>query len=477
MALSSASSVGPERAVSSPLEQRKADATPKADEGLASQNSSAAALKSHPASMDGSRYRAQMMSDVSQVQSFQGGKTREKSPASPSKPLEPAKLPATLDVTMEWKRSVEPIRVKTERLGSFEGGTSAYSLKFTTKALGIQSLVTCSIVICLDPRLTNPKEAVEKAVRLHCRAIAIGGTQGLKSMGNYYVAKPGKKAGESETSSGYPTGRYTADPNASKPKLGNTRADGSVVENSPSDVEILLSEGKTIRTTANRLKNARILAEAITFMIGEDGKRRKASPKFVEGAVQRLAAFSVADMNRLLDNGYTICFVDRSKKPKGGYPGGSEAPKGKDGNWKDGVGGYAAYGDKVLVIPCDGIGQVGGGDSDVLLHEIAHSISDCRVSDTLFGTITRSLDNDSAIVELFEAYAKRCGYDTGKGRSGKVSKPEAVWSHYACQGSHEYLAEGITFLKQGGASREALKSKDPKFYQKLLKLFPEDAAL
>ncbi len=464
MAISSTSAVGPERGNSFPTERGKE--VHSGGEGSSTESLPTVALNGNAASAGASRFRAKVLGDVSRVQAFHGAKT-----AVSKQP----KVSPIMEVTVPWNRSTECLKVKTQRVGSFEGGMVAYSLKFTTVALGIKSPVNCSIIVCLDSRLKNPQEAVEKAVRQHCYAIAEGGTKALKSMGNYYVARPGKKGGESEVGQGYPGGRYTADPGVEKPKTGNTRPDGSVVENSPNDVEILLSDGKNIHTTAERLKFARTLAGQITFVVDAEGKRHKAGGQFVEGVAQRLAAFSVADMKSLKDNEYTFCFVDSNNKPKGGYPGGRGAPTGKGGNWKEGVGGYAAYGDKVIVIPYDSIGKVAGGDSDVLLHEISHAVSDCRVSDRFFGAISRSLDNDGEVVKFFQAYAKRCGYDTGKGREGTITKHDAVWSTYACQGSQEYLAEGITYLKQGGASRALLKSKDPAFYEKLLKLFPEDA--
>ncbi len=253
--------------------------------------------------------------------------------------------------------------------------------------------------------------------------------------------------------------------------------EGRDAEDADGNLTLRLSSGKSIKTTATRLERARQLAQKITFVVRDDGTQVKASAAQIEKVARRLAAHSLEDMDLLERENYKVLLVNSKRTPRGGYPGGrAGAELADDSSWNPHIRGYVRSSHKVIVLPAEALDEKAGGGSDVLLHELGHALSDLRVDDgykhEIFGFgfgpyQIRDLDRSGPVMKLFEAYAKRCGYDTSKGRNGTATRTSAIWSGYALAGPQEYLAEGITFYQQGGADRQVLKDKDPEFFEYL----------
>lgn len=388
-------------------------------------------------------------------------------------------LPRTVDVQVPFDGYNLQVQVHCEEVGRWKNVPGSaqpwplYSLQFSTHVLSLHDAVFSSLTLSLDPTLADPVAAVRQVVSSHVQAIARVGSDRLSTLPSNYTVRAGQD-GAPVVEGDWPGGQYEGARVTTYTRQRERR------QPSEDDIELRLSSGKTVRTTRERLEKARRLADKITFVVRADGSQVKAGADLVEKVAQRLAAFSVQDMARLEEAGYKVMLVDRERKPKGGYPGGRPGLEvNDDGTWTPGVLGYASYEDKVIAVPLDAIDKVGGGGSDVLLHEFAHALSDARVADEPrwrilgfgIGTQVQSMDTGAVTNAHWNAYRRRCGW---VGKDQPPQNPAAVWSWYALTGPQEYLAEGISFYKQGGRERALLKDKDPGFYNSLRTLFPDD---
>lgn len=399
------------------------------------------------------------------------------------------KIPSELDVEVPFSGYKELIKVQTRPNGAYKGkpSYSCVGLVFQTLAFGTEAPVDCSIVVHIDRSCPNPSRAIEMVVKHHVLAAAGSKFEQLDKLAVTYTAKISKN-GDVGIMRGEPAqGVYVEGrPDGLPAKEFYTKfKSGSVLHHNGNERSIALSSGEHVWTTQERLAHARALAGRITFVVAPDGRRVKAPTDQLEKVAERLAAFSQADMKLMEQDGYKVLLVDSQRTPKGGYPGGrADLELAKDGSWSPKTGAYVSYESKLLVIPTESLDK-SWRKADVLMHELGHVMSDCRVKDTkpesyLYGLVKFSgeintLDHSSDIVALFKAYAKRCGYDIKKGRKGEVTNPKASWSDYANQGPQEYLAEGIALFKHGAANREKLLALDPDFFAKLKQMFPEDA--
>lgn len=419
----------------------------------------------------GSAYRAQLSQDVSSVAQ-----------------LGPAAIPREVEVQIPLKGHSEILRVQVSSNGEFRGKPAydCLGLSFVTYALGISCPIYCSILANIERGTPNPGALISKAVTQHVQSVAASNFDTLSKLPQIYTVKRAQM-GELSIAPGFPenTSSYHRPDGMQPPDLYAKPRSGAILGLSGTEREILLSSGQRVRTTEERLCQARNLAKRITLVVADDGSRRPASDAQMEKVAHRLAGLSVADMSLIAEDGYKILLVNTRKTPKGGYAGGRAGLElAEDGNWKPGIRGYVSYESKVLVLPAEALDEALRG-ADVLMHELGHVVSDCRAKDTrpesyLFGVISfegkvNSLDRDPGIRALFEAYAKRCGYDTSKGRDGEIKNRSAAWSTYAVEGQQEYIAEGLAFYKGGPETRQSLRSLDPEFFKKLQQMFPEDA--
>lgn len=415
-------------------------------------------------------YRAQLSQDLDQVQK-----------------LGPAPIPREVEVQIPLKGHSEILKAQISPNGEFRGKPAyeCLGVSFVTYALGISCPVYCSIIANIERGTPNPSALIARAVIQHVQSVAASNLEALGKLPQSYTVKRGSKD-ELSIGTGYPEKtEYRRPDGMTPPELYTKLKSGAIVPGNGQDRVILLSSGQRVHTTEQRLAQARELAKRITQVVADDGSRRPAAAGQVEKVAHRLAGLSAADMKAIAENGYKILLVNTSKTPRGGYAGGrAGAELAKDGSWQPGVRGYVSYESKVLVLPADALDEALRG-ADVLMHELGHVVSDCRAKDSkpesyLFGLITfsgkvNSLDTDPAIKGLFEAYAKRCGYDTSKGRGGTITNSSAAWSTYAVEGQQEYIAEGLAFYKGNKQTRQKLRSLDPAFFTKLQQMFPEDA--
>lgn len=367
-------------------------------------------------------------------------------------------------------RQVGVSTLETDRLQVFE-------LRFTTRALGLKAPVECTLLLEVSDQL-QADAVLSAAIQKHVKAIKSAGLEKLQEVPvEYHVGN------DQEFKEGFSGGRFKRLEGADLVNVGNRAGGEKIQEDGRGNLTILLGSGKVIETTKTRLARARKLAEKITFLVNDDGSHQKAGAEVVEKVAYRLASHSLEDMDRLEKDGYKVLLVNPNTKPKGGYPGGRPgAELSDDGSWNPRIRGYVRYSEKVITMPLEALDEAAGGGSDVLLHELGHVLSDLRANDgpryEFFGFgfgshEVRHLDGDSQVTDMFSAYAKRCGYDTSKGRGGTAKNTSAIWSSYALQGPQEYLAEGITFYQQGGEDRKQLKEKDPEFFEYLKALLDE----
>lgn len=395
-----------------------------------------------------------------------------------------AALPAEFTLEVNWHGRPFRSHVTTRSNGTISGPQN-YALKGVT--FDLPGGIECAIQVSLERGMSNPQAAVEGAVQEHAKAMMNARPEEqAKVPGEYTVHTP--QQGQPVVTKGTPVGQYDR-PDGVPPFEVVNRPGNGVRPVSGSQIEIKLSSGVTVRSTRDQSQKARTLAAKITFVLGDDGRESKASAALVEKVAGRLAAFSSQDLQLLEENDYRVVIVSTQRTPKGGYPG--ARPGGEvnaNGSWTEGTQAYARSEAKVIVIPESSLEQKvwsgREGENDVLIHELGHAISDCRLKDSpLTGLIravhgvseVKTLDNNPQIGVLFQAYAKRCGYDTSRGRQGEIKNPDAVWSAYACQGAQEYLAEGVAAFKQAGTGRDRLKAKDENFFALLERMFPESA--
>jgi hypothetical protein len=399
---------------------------------------------------------------------------RVRNPSAVSKSLaadkaaQASEIPGRLTVEVPFPRFVETIHVDCRKLGHWKskGRHRCVHLKFKTTALGLNAPVLCSIS-CNVGEGASPRLAIRDVVVKHVRAVKAAGLKGLEELSEHYTVDQTEDG--TTVKKGLPYGHYVAE--EPPQKLGSVAKLEEIEENNDGNVKIRLRSGGEIITTVLRLRKARELAKRITFRLKKDGSWVKASSKYLEKVARRLAAFSIDDQKKLEEEGYRILLVDRRTTPKGGYP---HNPKAKD-KWPGGLLGYCAPSANVVVVPIDVLDRK--NESDTLLHELGHAISDSRVRPNwlqrVLGIGRDSMDSDPEIGKLYQAYAKKCGHKPSRNYDDqsywKPAHPENAWSLYALRSPGEYLAEGVARMEGGRGAQ--IQQKDPQFFTKLKHLF------
>ncbi|MBI2263549.1 MAG: hypothetical protein HYU64_00015 [Armatimonadetes bacterium] len=106
-----------------------------------------------------------------------------------------------------------------------------------------------------------------------------------------------------------------------------------------------------------------------------------------------------------------------------------------------------------------------------VLHELGHALDDVLEPDKSPGEPVLKSGVDSGLKKLYKDYCERTWNLSWWNRLWK----QGLWSDYATENEHEYLAEGIMFFARGPGDREKLHKNDEglwEYVRKMMAPFP-----